>query len=165
MEMNAHELNDFVKANFSLLSDTDELFQGQLDSNITEEEAVQVQAILLEANAEKPAENDTEAHDFDGQLRPVHVSCSSQKLYEYAEDQHAANTKFQTKWAVNVFRGTKILFSQILSIFSIKSVKKSTVADNNKSPPQGQQRKQWGVFISSSRHSTIKVVKIQFQTG
>lgn len=111
---NAENFTEFVQVNFSLLSDSDEIYDMQLDSNVTQEEVQQVESILEQANTENPKENDDESEVFDGELkRSRHVTCSADKVDKYAEDEHALQTKFQTKWAVNVLRGNETLFRQI----------------------------------------------------
>lgn len=106
MAENAEVSDDFIQANFSLLTDTDELFAGQLDENLSTEDVQQVENIILAACDTPNSENSKQDADFIGPLLPArHANLSEDKVDEFALKSNAGNTHYQTKWAVNVFRG------------------------------------------------------------
>lgn len=103
---NAEQINKFAEANFELLCDDDEILQAEISEEISAEEVVQVQQIILEAEAKDKQENNEMSEVFDGPLKKSrHVHCSEEKLDEYADASISNRTKKQTKWAVNVLRG------------------------------------------------------------
>lgn len=100
------QMDEFVDANFSLLSDTDELYEPNVIQAASVEDMAQVQGIINEALVKEREENEDESEAFAGPLKKSrHVTASAEKLDQYAIEEHAPNTRFQTTWAVNTFKG------------------------------------------------------------
>lgn len=98
--------SDFIQANFSLLSDTDDLN----DTNFLEEASPEDIAKIQDALNQEEVEETMDFTDENQPLQPQgkisrHVSKSDKEIDEYAEASIKDSTKHQTKWALNVFRG------------------------------------------------------------
>lgn len=109
------QLEEFVNANFDLLSPSDDLNEIYLEEEVTQEELEAVQAVIVQAEGENNSVNDNSLDDFENtSTHQHHASANAEKLDFYAEQIHRDSMKKQTKWAVNLFTSKCSLSSQII---------------------------------------------------
>lgn len=155
-----HRIEEIAEANFDLLSSSDELNQVYLEDEITEEELQTVQQVISEAEGENVPQNEDSADDFEeGSTHSRHATANSEKLDFYADANHRDSTKKQTKWAVNLFTGKYILFSETFSL----NHKKSSVADDKFTPLDGMVAPSLFSVLHAQFQNNLK--PFFFQTG
>lgn len=105
------KLDDFVDANFDLLADQDDFSEITLDENITTEEKEEVNDIIQAVPPVEHDENRDSTEDFEEEGAIArHANCSEKEIDSYAEEKYRKKTKEQTKWAVNVMKGSSLKF-------------------------------------------------------
>lgn len=116
-------IEEIAVANFDLLGDSDDFNELILDGEVTQQELEAVEGIVAQAQVEKNSETQDSLDDFEEAATiQRHASANEEKLDFYAAENHKDTTKRQTKWAVNLFTGKSILFSQIsCKFYQIKS--------------------------------------------
>lgn len=101
---------EFIAVNFDLLSNNDELNPDNILLAVSAEDVQQVENIVQEAIQQETEQNTKDSDDFETAPKiSRHVKKTDAQIDEYASEEHARNTKFQTAWAVNVFKGNSII--------------------------------------------------------
>lgn len=108
------QLEEIAVANFDLLGPNDDLYEVNLEDELTEEHREAVQNMFNEITEKELGEKADSMDDFEPDVSTSrHVNCSSADLDNYSDANSKDTTKKQTKWAVSIFLGKYTLFSQI----------------------------------------------------
>lgn len=104
--------SDEMVVNFDLLSGFN-LSYDEIDvSNLSEEQQEALYRVMDTLQASQPVEKDDDYADFEKKAAThCHAICTDEQVDEIAAENNKKTTKWQTKWAVKVFKGT---FTQLL---------------------------------------------------
>lgn len=106
-------IEEIAVANFNLLADSDDFNECFLEDEVSPEELEAVENIVTEAQAQQNSEIEDSLSDFQDEATfQRHATSNAAKLDFYAAENHKDTTKRQTKWAVNLFTGNYIFFTE-----------------------------------------------------
>lgn len=100
-------MDEFVHVNFDLLADNDDLNADNILQDASPEEIEQVESAIQEVVEQDMSIQMEEDEAFDeASSTSRHVKKTEAQIDKLADNAHRDSTKNQTKWAVNVFKGT-----------------------------------------------------------
>lgn len=111
---NAENFQDFVQANFDLLSDENDLHEVNLSDEVSKEVVEQINAMIAEKEGEESVQNEDSMDDFEEASKTVrHVSVNEEKLDYYSK-------KKKTRRVHNSKQSGLSKYSEVITSISLR---------------------------------------------
>lgn len=104
-------LDDFVDANFQLLTDSLDGTEFQLSEEVPQNVQEEINELIAGKEAQEMDQNNDSSEEFEDAAKTVrHVTVNEDCINYFSVKKDKDSTKEQTEWAVNVLRGKYKIF-------------------------------------------------------